>query len=429
MSKFPDDLNLQESPIDISLDECEENQERNEKGDCVYIDACAKGPVIELCGPNANCTSILGKAKCDCLDGFRTNKSTGLCEDVDECKTHEHDCLIWGQTTCKNLIGSHECLCDPGFKKAEPDLHGVEKISDLCVDIKECEDPDVHKCDQFCLELVGGFKCSCYEGYVLQLNRRTCVEENPCYSKSFCDGICEKIDGKTDKSEKTKKSEYACKKCPSGLFIDVNQTDAFQSFVYHFSPFLSDRELYTSYDWPVHNSTCFPIGKCKEPDICLPSETCIDLEDGDPAQCVDLACTEDYTMDPEDGICIKKKSVKDDQPWTIGKRVIRLPVEHLSYFGAYRPNTIYRFKHPNDPDGVEFKIELKIGKQRGKTLQRGAKRKHTVDQTYFRVIGQKPTYSLVLLTPIGREQQFVIEINLVHNEKTLHQYRLFVFVD
>ena len=43
----------------------------------------------------------------------------------------------------------------------------------IYIDIKECE-IGTHNCSQQCIELDGGFECSCYPGYWLQADKITC---------------------------------------------------------------------------------------------------------------------------------------------------------------------------------------------------------------------------------------------------------------
>ena len=193
-----------------SLKPCEDYQERNEKGDCVDIDACGKKSVAEVCGLNANCISMLGRPRCDCHDGYIKNPITGFCEDKDECENGESNCLD-ASSTCRNLVGSYECVCLPGFKKLENDTQ--------CVNINGCKDPDLYlyrRCSGSDL-----FEWQCYDGKTLQNAGQTCFEqqENKCGSASFCDGICE-----------LKNGHYTCEKCPIGPFkLDKDKRKCFST--------------------------------------------------------------------------------------------------------------------------------------------------------------------------------------------------------
>lgn len=359
-------LQNRDSASDAPLEECEDYQERNEKGHCIDIDACAKKPASELCGLNANCTSMFGKLRCDCHDGYTKNSTTHQCEDINECETGETRCS--SQTsTCQNLVGSYECLCKPGFEKPENETE--------CMDINECNEQDLHKCHHNCWNTYGSFECRCNDGYDLQEDGKTCVEQDHCNSQEFCDGIC----------ERQGEGKYTCKKCPNGLFR-------------------LDKE----------NEKCLLVNECKERDICAEGETCIDLKNGQPASCVNLSCPEGY--EKNDGVCLKKESVVDTRALAISKRVIRLP---LGGMNGTETKTIYRFNKPDDlGDGVEFKIEIS-------NLTKG---KYAVDESHFKLIDQKLSYNLLAIKPFEQEQQFNIEMNVVYKRKVLHTSRLFVFV-
>lgn len=368
-SSSADNTSLQNRDLVIGtpLEECEDYQERNADGHCVDKDVCAQKPPAELCGPHANCTSMFGKARCDCHDGYVKNEITNLCEDKNECETGESGCLE-ASSTCQNLDGSYECVCRPGFEKVE---NGTE-----CVNIDECLDRDVHKCHHNCLDKQGSFECQCNDGYDLQEDNRTCVERNQCQTENFCDGICVRVG----------EGKYTCKKCPAGLFRLDEKTEK-----------------------------CFPINECTKPDICAQGETCIDLKNGQPSRCVDLSCSEeDYAM--EDGVCVKAESVKDNRPLAIGKRVIRLPVEAMN---TTQTKTIYRFNQTGGlGDEVEFKLEV-----RNPTYGELA-----VDGDYFKLVDQKHSHNLLVVKPIQQEQNFVIEMNVVYKRKILHQSKLYVYI-
>ena len=51
---------------------------------------------------------------CQCQDGYQRN-SSDVCIDIDECKTETSKC----QQTCINIIGGYECGCEKGYEESE----------------------------------------------------------------------------------------------------------------------------------------------------------------------------------------------------------------------------------------------------------------------------------------------------------------------
>ena len=92
--------------------------------------------------------------------------------DVDECLADNGGCMH----QCNNAIGSYNCSCWDGYELSSDgytcngkymiNLLGLELYCTY-TDIKECE-IGTNNCSQLCIELPGGFACSCYYGYQLQ---------------------------------------------------------------------------------------------------------------------------------------------------------------------------------------------------------------------------------------------------------------------
>ena len=98
---------------------------RNYTGDgtvCIDSDECDSNP----CGVGGDCKNLRGSYECQCLPGFESD-GNGKCQDVDECVTSAADqCPT--NSNCVNLVGTFECKCTSGYKPS----------NGRCVDIDEC---------------------------------------------------------------------------------------------------------------------------------------------------------------------------------------------------------------------------------------------------------------------------------------------------
>ncbi|VDN60675.1 unnamed protein product [Dracunculus medinensis] len=168
-------------------------------GFCIDIDECAER--IHTCGTE-QCVNILGSYKCRCAAGYEFNETLKNCEDVDECKKFDgHVCSL--HATCENTIGSFKCHCKSGFRLAA-DARG-------CEDINEC-DMGIAVCSQKCINIPGSYQCLCDRGFQLSADGSRCEDIDECvlWSTSddeLCMGSCINTPG-----------SYRCK-CPSGYTI------------------------------------------------------------------------------------------------------------------------------------------------------------------------------------------------------------------
>lgn len=323
----------------------------------------ASNPIISTEQPTTNAPpKTCGKNQernkedvCICHDGYVRNSTTGECEDKDECINGESKCLDVS-SICKNLAGSYECMCRPGYEKVENDTD--------CVNINECEKPELEIC-HFCLDTPGSFICRCFDGYVLQEDGKACIKEkDKCGMASFCDGIC-----MIDESE----GHYSCKKCPSGLFQ-------------------LDKE----------KQKCIPIDECKkEREVCTERETCFNLGDGRPAVCLDLNCPRGYEMSQElKNKCIEKNSVNST---SITKSFFRWDLKDMNI----TDKIIYNISVENNLDFHKVDLKLKVI-----NLMEGM---FAVNETYFKIERELPKYRIVLIKQILIEQNYTIEINATRN--------------
>ncbi|XP_017581024.1 thrombomodulin [Pygocentrus nattereri] len=172
-----------------------------DKKTCKDIDECDDK---RLCpGKNFQCVNTDGSFECHCMNGFKKEQDT--CVDIDECESGpcDHDCV--------NVVGSYHCECLNGYKVSPEDRHKcalycpqwecpavdcdpnnphqcdcprgfiLDEREGLlfCTDINEC---DMLYCDQHCNNTIGGYNCSCYEGFNLIGNtkcEKTDISEEP----------------------------------------------------------------------------------------------------------------------------------------------------------------------------------------------------------------------------------------------------------
>ncbi|RUS84655.1 hypothetical protein EGW08_007575, partial [Elysia chlorotica] len=114
-----------------------------------------------VCGDNMECQN----GTCVCIDGFMGE--CGECVDIDECKTHQHNCHGRGQK-CVNVPGTFRCDCYPGFEphgKRCKDVNECEVLRDICLDNSEC------------VNTQGGYVCECCAGYKHSANGH-CMRDN-----------------------------------------------------------------------------------------------------------------------------------------------------------------------------------------------------------------------------------------------------------
>ncbi|XP_025078476.1 mucin-like protein [Pomacea canaliculata] len=179
---------------------------RNGSQDCIDIDECGNSSLHKC---DMKCHNTYGGYECSCQEGFRLSTDGRTCADVNECLESTHDC----RQVCNNTEGGYLCECEPGYSYDEitkdcimdSSLSGVCQASgcsqgcsvatdpsssssiplcfcyqgyDLdprdnatCVDRDECRDK---VCDQVCNNTAGGFSCSCYDGFALNKDERTC---------------------------------------------------------------------------------------------------------------------------------------------------------------------------------------------------------------------------------------------------------------
>ncbi|XP_037617123.1 fibulin-1-like isoform X2 [Sebastes umbrosus] len=127
---------------------------------------------------DSNCSQLCeGNGTCVCLGGYHLQRDGVTCEDVNECLTGSHNCVI-GQV-CINTEGSFRCQreisCGTGYEL---------KDDNNCQDIDECM-LGTHNCgpEFLCTNTKGSFRCHpkerCSDGF-MQDAMGSCSDINEC---------------------------------------------------------------------------------------------------------------------------------------------------------------------------------------------------------------------------------------------------------
>ncbi|XP_034382533.1 fibulin-1-like isoform X2 [Cyclopterus lumpus] len=132
------------------------------------LDPCIDTLCSQLCEGNGTCA---------CLAGYQLDIDGVNCEDVNECLTDSHNCVI--DQVCINTEGSFHCQretsCGPGYEL---------KDDNTCQDINECA-LETHNCgpDLFCNNTEGSFLCrpkvECSGGFIRDAVG-SCIDVNEC---------------------------------------------------------------------------------------------------------------------------------------------------------------------------------------------------------------------------------------------------------
>ncbi|XP_052772761.1 uncharacterized protein LOC128211759 isoform X2 [Mya arenaria] len=143
---------------------------------CQDINECEE----ELHNCTHVCNNTYGAFKCDCRAGYELDVTTQLCTKGlwDPCRSTDLDCRNTSGCTL-DANDNPTCFCGTGF---ELNATGKE-----CIDINECER---NVCSQECTNFIGGFQCSCIDGYMLE-GVSTCTECEDSYWGHKCNNTCD----------------------------------------------------------------------------------------------------------------------------------------------------------------------------------------------------------------------------------------------
>ncbi|XP_037542012.1 thrombomodulin-like [Nematolebias whitei] len=144
--------------------------------------------------------SCVPKSQLDgCEDGFEHAEDGWSCEDVDECE--EDTCTAEGEE-CVNLPGGYQCTC----------AHGFAEDDGTCVNTSICK-----TCEQRCSKVGGAYRCECVEGF-------TVAPEDPTKCRQQCPGrVCPARC--IHDPELEEKNMQQCT-CPEGYIVDISNRTA-----------------------------------------------------------------------------------------------------------------------------------------------------------------------------------------------------------
>ncbi|XP_075136519.1 sushi domain-containing protein 1 [Leptodactylus fuscus] len=160
--------------------------------------------VCKTCHQNATCIERDQKYSCMCNFGLIGNGRTH-CLDKDECQMGAHK-ICGEHTACHNTHGSYYCICLKGYRPSNNHENFIPNDGTLCIDIDECEDPDICGVNAMCKNIPGNYECYCKEGFSLQNGtgpfqanggQSLCEDINECESSETCgtNSLCKNIPG------------------------------------------------------------------------------------------------------------------------------------------------------------------------------------------------------------------------------------------
>lgn len=88
-----------------------------------YSGGCQESKAPHVCGPSTPCPAgeqcikdeFVGSSVCICQRGYTRDHESGKCRDINECMELRDKPACGVNAICKNLPGSYECQCPPGF--------------------------------------------------------------------------------------------------------------------------------------------------------------------------------------------------------------------------------------------------------------------------------------------------------------------------
>uniref|UniRef100_H3D510 Adhesion G protein-coupled receptor E10 n=1 Tax=Tetraodon nigroviridis TaxID=99883 RepID=H3D510_TETNG len=125
---------------------------------------------LTICGPEALCTNKPGTFTCACNAGWApTDRKEEPRDAINVCIADIGECVeeltICGpNANCTNVIGSYNCTCNSGYRLNNLNL--IASVTNPCTDIEECvETPGICGRNTVCTNVPGTFFCSCPDGF------------------------------------------------------------------------------------------------------------------------------------------------------------------------------------------------------------------------------------------------------------------------
>ncbi|KAF6210291.1 hypothetical protein GE061_013395 [Apolygus lucorum] len=159
----------------------------------IDINECAQNS--DIC-QNGACENLMGSHRCVCNPGFEQDSTGKQCVDIDECKVDTNICY-GGQ--CRNTPGSFQCICPTGTQ--------LNVITHACEDVDECRELGSDACfNGRCYNTFGSYTCDCEPGSILDHTGRICIDnrKGSCWTR-LVGGRCE-----SNLPQLTLKSECCC---------------------------------------------------------------------------------------------------------------------------------------------------------------------------------------------------------------------------
>uniref|UniRef100_A0A182N3D6 EGF-like domain-containing protein n=1 Tax=Anopheles dirus TaxID=7168 RepID=A0A182N3D6_9DIPT len=298
-----------------------------------------------------------------CGKGFKLNRRTDKCEDVNECETGEATCNPANQV-CRNTRGSFLCVdvvlpdiaCDAGYAPKDGQCEDVNECLEL---LDACDREKEH-----CLNGRGNYSClpkavtMCQPGFAYNVSLGVCEDVDECEEEGACDEgyLCVNIEGSYECVAVVKNYPTPPRKkvetCTPGFrrhndqcvdidecAADKNACDSNQMCTNEIGGFRCDCKI--GFNLDTVTNACVDINECQvNAHECLESQRC-DNTIGS-YTCIRLqSCGTGYTLNAQTGNC------DDDDECALGRHNCKPPFECFNTKGSFRCRQVSRYQPPS----------------------------------------------------------------------------------